>query len=191
VTFQQVLEYYGDSRAAEASTTAVRNYESKYKIKDGKSTEGVDAPANKHQDIVDNDANKGGGDDNDKIPAWAQALIDGQKAVNDRISAFEKGRTTESRRSRLDAVLSKLPETLRKAYSRTPVETQSDEEFTALLADVTNEVSEIERSARASGAVIGRPLNSVKTTIASGGNTPNAVEPTDAEVDAVVAKLNI
>lgn len=35
VTFQQVLESYGDSRATQATQTAVHNYETKYGLKDG------------------------------------------------------------------------------------------------------------------------------------------------------------
>ena len=36
VTFQQVLESYGDSRATEATQTAVSNYEKRHGLKDGK-----------------------------------------------------------------------------------------------------------------------------------------------------------
>ena len=36
VTFQQVLEQYGDSRADEAQKSAVKNYEKTHNLKDGK-----------------------------------------------------------------------------------------------------------------------------------------------------------
>ena len=36
VTFQQILESYGDSRATEAQQTAVLNYEKKYGLKEGR-----------------------------------------------------------------------------------------------------------------------------------------------------------
>lgn len=195
VTFQQVLEMYGDSRANEASATAVRNYENTHHLKDGKPTEGAGAGATPPADKTSNrpaaTAGEGGGEE--KVPAWAQQLIDGLKSTNDRLTAFEKGRTTESRRSQLDAVISKLPESLRKAYSRTPVESQTDEEFASLLADVTNEVAAIETDTRAQGAVIGRPLGAGRTSAAGVGAGSGAGngEATDAEVDAVVAKLNI
>ena len=39
VTFQQVLDSYGDSRATEAQQTAVHNYETKYGLKDGQKIE--------------------------------------------------------------------------------------------------------------------------------------------------------
>ncbi|HBJ76804.1 MAG TPA: hypothetical protein DDY68_02995, partial [Porphyromonadaceae bacterium] len=35
VSFQQVLESYGDSRATEAQETAIRNYEKRYGLKEG------------------------------------------------------------------------------------------------------------------------------------------------------------
>ena len=61
------------------------------------------------------------------------------------------------------------------------------------MADVTNEAAAIETDTRAQGAVIGRPLGAGRTSAAgagagSGGGNGEA---TDAEVDAVVAKLNI
>ncbi len=154
VEFQQVLEMYGDSRAGEASITAVRNYETAHKLKDGKPLqEGV---AKHTADPAANAA--GGGEEPEKAPAWAEKLIAANKALTDRLNALEKGRTAESRRSRLEAVIGTLPEHLRKAYARTPLEAQTDDEFTALLADVTNEVAEIEKQSRAAGAVTGRPL---------------------------------
>lgn len=193
VTFQQVLEMYGDSRANEASATAVRNYENTHHLKDGKPTEGAGAgttpPATTTTEKPAATTTTGGGEE--KVPAWAQQLIDGLKSTNDRLTAFEKGRTTESRRSQLDAIIGKLPESLRKAYSRTPVESQTDEEFASLLADVTNEVAAIETETRAQGAVTGRPLGAGRTSAAGAGSGTGNGEATDAEVDAVVAKLNI
>lgn len=174
VTFQQVLEMYGDSRANEASATAVRNYESTHKLKDGKAIEPeTPKPAA--------NANNGGGE---SVPEWAKTLIAANKAMTERLNAFEKGRTTESRRARLDAVVSKLPESLRKAYARTPVENQTDDEFTSLLADVTNEVAAIESSGRAAGAVTGRPMGGT-------GTGSSAAAASKDEVDAVLAQLNV
>ena len=55
VTFQQVLESYGDSRATEAQQTAVSNYEKKHGLKDGKQVKGGasaehnDEPDNQHE----------------------------------------------------------------------------------------------------------------------------------------------
>ena len=187
VTFQQVLEMYGDSRANEATTTAVSNYEKKHNLKDGKQVnEGAAGSSTEGQPVAAN-AGDGGGDE--KVPAWANAFMAKLTAMEKRQNAIEKRRLTETRRSQFDAVVSKLPDTLRKAYQRTPIDSQSDDEFTALMADVTNEVAEIEKSNRAAGASFGRPLGNGRISTATNGG--GGVEATDAEVDAVVAKLGI
>lgn len=192
VTFDEVLTMYGDSRANEAATTAVRSYEQKHNLKDGKPTEkAAETTVVKTETQADNaNANNGGGEE--KAPAWASVIVDTVNKLSERMNAYEQGRTTESRRSQLETAIASLPDALRKAYLRTPVESQTDQEFTTLLADITNEVAEIERSGRAAGAVTGRPLGSGKTATAGSGNTQTpSGEATDAEVEAVVAKLNI
>ena len=83
VTFQQVLESYGDSRATEAQQTAVSNYEKKHGLKDGKQVKG--GASAEHNDEPDNQHGNG---DND-IPAWAKAIIDGQKSLSDRLATIE------------------------------------------------------------------------------------------------------
>lgn len=152
VTFQQVLESYGDSRATEAQQTAVRNYESKYGLKDGVKVDG-----NGGQQPQTTTATTPNQQDGAETPAWAKALIDSNKALTDRLSALEGERTTAARRQKLAAVTGRLPESLRKAYERTPVESISDEEFDSLLADITGEVDGIVKDGNARGAVFGRP----------------------------------
>ncbi len=152
VTLQQVLESYGDSRATEAQQTAVRNYESKYGLKDGVRVE-VNTGGQNPQTATDV-APKGGGDE---TPAWAKALIDSNKALTDRLNTLEGEKTAASRRQRLAAITEKLPENLRKAYERTPVENISEDDFSALLTEVSTEVEGIVKEAAARGAVFGRP----------------------------------
>ena len=60
-TFAQVLEMYGDSRATEASLSAVRNYERKHGLKDGKAIE-VQKQAQQQQNAQPQDGNNGGGE---------------------------------------------------------------------------------------------------------------------------------
>ncbi len=189
VTFQSILENYGDSRADEASTTAVRNYEKKHNLKDGKKDGGAAGSSAQTGSAAAN-AGDGGSED---IPAWAKKFMETVTskftAFEERQNAMEKGRVTESRRSQFEAVVSKLPESYRKAYSRTPIDTQTDDEFTAMLADITNEAAEIAKADRAAGATFGRPLGSGRqTSVANGGGKAEA---TDAEVDAVIGQLGI
>lgn len=190
VTFQSILENYGDSRADEASTTAVRNYEKKHNLKDGEKVDGGAAGSSAQNKGAAANAGNGGSED---VPAWAKTFMETVTskftAFEERQNAMEKGRITESRRSQFEAVVSKLPESYRKAYSRTPIDTQTDDEFTAMLADITNEAAEIARADRAAGATFGRPLgNGRQVSVANGGGKAEA---TDAEVDAVLGQLGI
>lgn len=176
VTFQQVLDSYGDSRATEAQQTAVRNYEQKYGLKDGKAVEGG-KPSEQQEQPEDKDT-----------PAWAKTLIQQNKTLADRLNALETERTTTSRRKELNAIIEKLPENLRKPYERMAIDTLSDEEFATLKTDVESEVSSISNELQARGAVFGQPKQPTGKQNAGGGSTKEA---TDAEADAVVGKMQI
>jgi len=154
VTIQQVIESYGDSRATEAQQTAVRNYEQKYGLKDGVRIEGnggtpsvppVTPPVTPPAGAAP--AANGGNDD---APAWAKKLID-------RLDAIEGSARVSARKQKLATVIDKLPESLRKAYERTPLDSLSDEEFNTLITDVTAEVGDIVKDTNARGAVFGKP----------------------------------
>lgn len=177
VTFQQVLDSYGDSRATEAQQTAVRNYEQKYNLKDGKVIEGGDHANGKEQPELGDDA-----------PAWAKALAAQNQRLEEKLNKYESERTTSSRRKELNAIIEKLPENLRKPYERMAIDALSDEEFATLKTDVESEVTSISNDLQARGAVFGQPTKSVGKQNAGGGNSKEA---TDAEADAVVGKMNI
>lgn len=177
--FIDVMEAYGDSRATDAQKTAVQNYESKYGLKDGAK---VDKPAEPSHSNDEPAVDK-------NTPAWAQALIDSNKKLTERLDHLEGERTTATRKAELDGIISKLPETLRKGYARINVDGYTDEEFTQLKADITSEVEAISKEAGAKGAVFGRPAASGGKNV--GGGTSSTEEATDAEATAVVDKLNI
>ncbi len=145
VTFQQVLDSYGDSRATEASQTAVRRYEEKYNLKEGKI---VKQEGNTQQE---------GMSIQDDTPAWAKALVDANKALTERINAMEGDRLINTRKAKLAEIINKLPENMRKGYSRTSVDKLSEDEFSQLVEDVTNEVNEIINDTNARGAAFGAP----------------------------------
>jgi hypothetical protein len=95
VTIQTVIDSYADSRANEATQTAVTNYEKKHGIKDGKPTTAEPQP--------------GGGEPQSEI---AKIVAEAMKPLHDKIAAFESGKTTDTRRSVLEAKLkeAKAPE---------------------------------------------------------------------------------
>lgn len=171
VTFQQVLESYGDARANESAQTAVTNYEKKHGIKDGKVVEPEPEPGN---------------DDKDDVPAWAQAIIDANKALKGELDAMKGRKLSEDRKSKLSEITKALPEKLRKAYDRISVDTMSDEDFDALKDEVAGEVASIADEIKAKVGVFGTP-----TKGGSSRTQQQTEEATDAEVDDVMKRLNI
>lgn len=178
VSLQQVIDSYADSRATEATQTAVHNYEQKYGLKNGTKVETL-------PDEDDITKNKNGGPE---IPDWAQALIDSNKSLQEKLDRFESERTTTTRRERLSSVIDKLPPTLKKAYERTPLDNMSDDDFSSLLTEVTSEVETMTRDAQQMGAVFGRPSTSAKNAKAAADTSKEASE---VEVDALADRLHI
>lgn len=162
VTFQQVLESYGDSRATEATQTAVANYEKKHGLKDGIKVDGG-APKleqnqtylNKGSDDPDKQKPAGGGDDLAK--AIAAAVAAAVKPLQDDIANFKQGRAADARKQQLSEIVGKLPEPFRKVYERIPVDTMTDDEFNAFKEETGKEVDAIASEMKSKGAVFGRP----------------------------------
>ena len=154
-TIQQVIDSYTDSRVNEARETAVQSYEKKYGLKDGKKAGegdgGTDDPDDGDKNKPGEDANKGGkgeGDDDGKggaMPAWAKAVLDGQKALNERLDKIESGKTADTRKSKLAEILKdasdKVKDRYEKAFAR--MSFKDDEDFEDWLEnDVTPDVEE-------------------------------------------------
>lgn len=156
-TWQQVIEGYGDSRATEAQQTAVHTYEAKYGLKDGQKIDGgtgTGGQAGGGSATVVTIPPAGGDDLAKTIAAAVAAAV---KPLQDEIATFKQGRVAETRKQQLSAVIEKLPENLRKGYSRTSVDNLSDDEFNTLLGEITTEVDGIVKDTNQKGAVFGRP----------------------------------
>lgn len=177
VTFQQVLESYGDSRATEAQQTAVSNYEKKHGLREGQKVEGG-APKTEPDK---NTPPAGGGDLASQITEAVKAAV---KPLQDEIAALKTGKVTETRRQTLDAIISKLPEDLRKPYARTPVNDMSDEEFEALTGEIQTEVEGLVTATTVRGAVFGRPAGGAQAG-------PKGKEATEEEASKVIERLGI
>lgn len=169
VTIQQVIESYTDSRVTEASETARRNavqdYEARYGLKDGEKTANGGEPQQKGTTTTA--TNPAGGE---QTPAWAQALID-------RMDRMENAKTTDTRRQQLSNVIGRLPESMRKAYERLPLDKYTEQEFASALAEITTEVEGITNDTAAKGAIFGKP--------SAAGGQPNKAELTDAQKAAI------
>ena len=167
-----VIEGYGDSRATGAQKTAVLNYERKYGLKDGAKIAKEDVkPAT-------TTTPEGGGE---QTPAWAQALIDSNKQLTERLNKMEGDRTTESRKAELNGIINRLPENLRKGYQRISVDSLSDDDFASLKNEVTAEVEDLVKTTGAKGAVFGRPQVQ--------GNPINDGKLTEAQEKAIAQRI--
>ena len=155
--FIEIIESYGDSRATEAQQTAVHNYEAKYGLKDGQKTDTNGGAAGQTGNGTTVQQQQSAGGAQEQVPAWAQALIDSNKKLNERLDKMDGERTTATRKQQLNEVIGKLPENLRKGYERTPIDNITDKEFTTLLGEVTKEVDGIVKATAQRGAVFGKP----------------------------------
>lgn len=177
-----VIEAYGDSRATDAQKTAVQNYEQKYNLKDGEKVKKTEETQTQTTTPP-----AAGGDPTTN--ALLQQLIDQNKKLTERLDKMDGERTAASRKAELDEILSKLPENLRKGYSRISVDSLTADQWAATKSEITTEVESLAKEVGAKGAVFGRPTNGGggKSTGANG----DVQEATEAEAAAVVEKLNI
>jgi hypothetical protein len=171
VSLQQVIDSYADSRATEATQTAVHNYEAKYGLKDG-------AKINNQGGEQKPPTPTGG---TDETPEWAKAILEQNKTLTDRLAKMENERTTSTRKQQISSIVSKLPENLRKPYERISLDTLKDEEFVTLVNEVTTEVEGISSSLKSKGAVFSRPTS---------GGQHKEDELTKEQQDAIAARGN-
>ena len=121
ISFSDVLNSYGDFRAGDASKTAVTNYEKKHNLKDGKPVENPNPKPEEKEDDV---------------PAWAQALIDSNKSLSDKLTQFE---TEKAQATRSQQILAKakeygIPENYAKRCA-----IKDDEDLDAYFKDLKQE----------------------------------------------------
>jgi hypothetical protein len=172
VTFQQVIDGEADRRATEATQTAIVSYEKKYSIKEGKPvTTGGGQGTQTEPDK--------GGDGNGETPAWAKALIESNKALSDKMASLEGERVVTSRKQKLDAVIDKLPDNLKKPYGRISLKEMTDDEFDTFVTETTAEVDGLVADFAVKGAVVKAPI---------GGN-PSKGEPSKEDAARIVDGL--
>lgn len=184
VTIQQVIDSYGDSRATEAQQTAVSNYEKKHGLKEGQKIDNGGTASSEQASSGTTVTTQPSGGANDQTNVLLQQLIDQNKALTDRLNKMDGQRTTETRQQKLNNIIGKLPENLRKPYTRVSVKDMTDEEFETLTTEVTAEVDGLLADVDAKGAVFGKPTT-------GSGKTSSGKEPTKDEVDAVAKAMGL
>ncbi len=188
ITIQDVLKSYGDARATESARTAKRNaikeYERRYKLKDGKRVAQKDDDDDPDPDPDD--------DSDDKDPTGVLAAMKKmfgalEKKLDDansEIAAMKLGKVTETRKAKVNELIKDLTEAERRPYSRILVDSMTDEEFNAYLEEVKADAQNIAEEKAANGASFLPPLGGK-----NGGGQPK--EPSDAEVEEVLSKMNL
>ncbi len=154
VTFASLLQSYGDSRANQASLSAVKNYEAKHHLKDGKLIEVDPQPAPTPK------PNEGEGNE---MPAWAKALMEANEkqmqTMQAQLQAMQTEKVTASRKSQLDALLKDAPSQVKakvtKDFARMNFE--SDEAFATYLEETKADVTELSNAIIASKGIVTAP----------------------------------
>ena len=128
ISFQDVIQNYGDFRAGQAQTSAVSNYEKKHGLKDGKPIKEPDEKKDEKKDGK-----------KDEVPSWAQALIDSNKSLSEKLTAYEAKEAQAQRTSQISAVAKKygIPEFMLKDRN-IPENTDLDTYFKDMKQDLSN-----------------------------------------------------
>ncbi len=98
ISFQDVLNSYGDYRADGAQKTAISNYEKKHNIKDGKPVE--ETKPQQPQTPAPTPQPKPA----EEVPAWAQSLIDSNKTLSEKLAAMDAKTKADIRYQQIDEV---------------------------------------------------------------------------------------
>lgn len=153
VTFQQVLESYGDARATQAQQTAVSNYEKQHKLKDGKP---IDEPKTKQK--------KEGEGDGDELPEWAKAIQAQNEALQKQLKSYEAEKLSGRRMAKLDELLKDAPDNVKNMYKNNFAQMKWDDEasFDAWLESNKTTIEGLTNDFKAKGAVVHQPLGGRK-----------------------------
>lgn len=129
ISFQDVMQNYGDFRAGQAQTSAVSNYEKKHGLKDGResetrTTETNDPPKPQETDIA---------------KMIADGIAAGIKPFADKLAKMEENEAQAQRNSQISAVAKKygIPEFMLKDRN-IPENTDLDTYFKDMKQDMSN-----------------------------------------------------
>lgn len=96
-------------------------------------------------------------------PETADSLKAQLTALQARLDAIETQRTTEARTAEIERIIAPLSDTLKAVYRRTAYTALPEEDYKTLRSTIKAEVAELEKNAKAQGAVFGRPTESTSS----------------------------
>jgi len=115
-------------------------------------------------------------------PDWAKSMLGTIEGLTKEIANIKTSKVVSTRKDQLNGIISKLPEGMKKAYSRVSVEGLSDEAFASTLKDIAEETKDIVAVEQTKGNVFGS---------ASTSNTPSSKEASKDEVNDLATKMGI
>lgn len=165
ITFQQVLESHADYRATEAQKTAVANYESKHNLRDGKPVEAQQQQTSQqeqNQGGVQTTQQGGQQQTEEKIPAWAQQLMNDNKALREELNGYKVERTQNSRLERFRKAIESAPDKVKARYEKdfARLTFKDDADFDCYLEEIAPDITAMAEQIQRNGAKVGAPFGS-------------------------------
>lgn len=164
ITFQQVLESHADYRATEAQKTAVANYESKHNLRDGKPVEAQQQQTGQQEQNQGGaqTAQQGGQQPEEKVPAWAQQLMDDNKALREELNGYKVERTQNSRLERFRKAIESAPDKVKARYEKdfARLTFKDDADFDSYLEEIAPDITAMAEQIQRNGAKVGAPFGS-------------------------------
>ena len=177
VTFQSIIDSEGDRRANEAQSSAVSNYEKKYKLKDGKPTEPPQQEP-PQQDPPQPPTPPAGGEDSEVLKMLKQIQQDNQQ-LRTEINGMKTKELGNQRKDKFSALFEGASDKLKERYMRNydRLTFKDDEDFNGWLDQQKPFIESDIKEEKAQGA---------KTTPPFGGKR----KPGEEADPAVTAYLN-
>lgn len=171
VTFQSIIESEGDRRANEAQTTAITNYEKKYKLKDGKSIQQPEPPKPTEPPT---------GGMSDEVKQMFTRMEQENKTMREQLNGILQEKQGNQRKAKFEALFEGASEKLKERYLRNydRLSFKDDDDFNGWLDTQKPFIESDIKEEKASGAAATPPL---------GGNRR---KPGEAVDPAVTAYLN-
>lgn len=151
VTFQSIIESEGDRRANEAQTTAISNYEKKYKLKDGKTIDQPEPPK-------PNEPPTGGA--SDEVKQMFAKMEQENKAMREQLNGILQEKYGNQRKAKFEALFEGASDKLKERYMRNydRLTFKDDEDFNGWLDTQKPFVENDIKEEKASGAAGTPPL---------------------------------
>lgn len=165
-----IVDGYADYRANEAGGNAVKNYEKKHKLKDGKPSKDDDGDGNADDDD-DSDGKGDGKGKGDKKDDPNAALLAAIESLKGEIASIKGEKLTDSRKTKLADILKdaneKVKERLEKDFARTNF--KDDADFEEWLEESKDYVAEVTKAIGKKGGAPSSPKGG-----GGGGETASA-----------------